>query len=206
MRKVFLSNIILSELKETKYVSDDFSLGNNNYIFMLSYLIDMYVNKGDEVVVIICHTEEKTALANFEQLKKEVAGILEEKYARYTFTDIVQDVDFDASSFNTFFKKIAKELKDKDRLYLDVTFGLKPYSISMFIALTYAVKSAQDVKLEVMTYAQKYRGESDSEKTNVSKIYDITSLFYLNEMAANLHVGDKEHADKMLDILIPDKL
>ncbi len=205
MRKVFISNIMLSKLTDTKYVSDDFALGKRNYVFMLSYLVDLYVEENEEAAIILCHTKEKTALENRESLKKEIAGILDGKHVKYTFTDIVQDVDFDASSFDAFFKKIAKELKDEDQLHMDVTFGLKPYSISMFIALAYAVKSARNAKLKVMTYAQKYRGESDVENTNVSKIYDITSLFYLNEMAANLHEGEKSHADKILDVLIPDK-
>ena len=68
------------------------------------------------------------------------------------------------------------------------------------------MKSAVNARVESVVYAQKYKGQGDAEATNVSKIYDITSLFYLNEIAGNLHAGEKGSADKMLDLLISDNV
>ena len=204
MRKVFLSNIILGELKKTKYISDDFELPDKAFNFMMSYFIDMNTRPGDDVAIITCYTSEAISLDNYEQFKCEAKRILEEKNAKCTFIDVQQKTEFDSLTFTTFFKKIAKLFQNDDVVYLDLTYGLKPYSIGLFIAAAYAVKAAENVRVETIVYAKKYTGQEKPEEINASKIYDITSLFYLNEISGNLHAGEKESADKVLDLLISD--
>ena len=48
MRKVFLSIMLLGELKATKYISDDFNLNNKNYYFPLSFIADEILEENDE--------------------------------------------------------------------------------------------------------------------------------------------------------------
>ena len=206
MRKVFLSNIILSRLSATRYQSDDFALPNKDYEFMLSYFVDMNIEPGDNVAIITCYTDEETSVANYKKFKEEVETILNAKKANGEFIAVKQNVDFDSLTFSAFFKNIAKLFKDEDIIYMDLTYGMKPYSIGLFIAASYAVKSAVNARVESVVYAQKYKGQGDAEATSISKIYDITSLFYLNEIAGNLHAGEKGSADKMLDLLISDNV
>ena len=141
-----------------------------------------------------------------KKFKEEVETILNAKKANGEFIAVKQNVDFDSLTFSAFFKNIAKLFKDEDIIYMDLTYGMKPYSIGLFIAASYAVKSAVNARVESVVYAQKYKGQGDAEATSISKIYDITSLFYLNEIAGNLHVGEKGSADKMLDLLISDNV
>ena len=204
MRKVFLSNILLSKLIKTQYISDDFDLPDKEFDFMMSYFIDMNVKQGDEVAIITCYTRETTALANYESFKREVNKVLDEKNAKVEFIDIQQNSDFDSLTFNSFFKRVAKVFKNDDIIYMDLTYGMKPYSIATFVAAAYAVKSAENVRVDTIVYAQKYRGQGEPEKTDTSKIYDITPLFYLHEITGNLHTGEKKSADKVLDLLISD--
>lgn len=204
MRKVFLSNIILSKLNETRYISDDFDLPDKKYEFMMSYFIDMNVKQGEDVAIITCYTQEATAMANYEMFKSEARKVLAEKKANAEFIEIQQNIDFDSLTFNTFFKKVAKLFRNDDVIYMDLTYGMKPYSIASFVAAAYAVKSAENVRVETIVYAQKYRGQDEPEKTDTSKIYDITTLFYLHEMTGNLHAGEKGSADRVLDLLISD--
>ena len=204
MRKVFLSNIILNEVRPTKYISDDFKLPKKEFNFLMSYFVDMNVKEGDEVAVVTCYTPGATALLNYENFKKEVCEILKQKNAKGEFIDIEQKVDFDSLTFNAFFKKIVKELKEDDVLYVDMTFGMKPYSISLFTAAAYAVKVGENIRVESIVYAQKYTGQKSVKEVDTSKIYDITTLFFLNEIAGNLRKGEKTSADKMLDVLIAD--
>lgn len=206
MRKVFLSNVILNKLSATRYQSDDFTLPNKDYEFMLSYFMDMNIEPGDNVAIITCYTDEETSVANYKKFKEEVETILNAKKAKGEFIEVKQNVDFNSLTFITFFKNIAKLFKDEDVIYMDLTYGLKPYSIGLFIAASYAVKAAVNVRVETAVYAKKYTGQGNTEAITVSKIYDITSLFYLNEIAGNLHAGEKGSADKMLDLLISDNV
>lgn len=205
MRKVFLSNIILNEVKNTKYVSDDFKLPKRKYDFLLSYFVDMNVLEGEEVAIITCYTPEDNALKNYNNFQNEISQILEKRNIKLEFIGIEQNIDFNSLTFNVFFKKVVKLFKDDDILFVDLTFGMKPYSISLFTAAAYAVRACKNVRVETIVYAQKYRGQSQVNKIEQSKIYDITSLFFLNEIAGNLHPGEKASADRVLDILISDK-
>lgn len=202
MRKVFLWNIILRDVDTTKYVSDDFQLEGMEFNYWMSYLINMNIEENDNIAVITSYTAGGSAENNYKEFQKEVMDIAAEKNVKVDFISVVQDVDFCATTFNKFFKKIARLIKDDDRLYFDITFGMKPYTLSMFTALLYVSKVAKNVYVEVITYAQKYDGIKAVDQVKESKIFNMTALFYLNSIAGNLSEGDRETADKMLDILL----
>lgn len=79
MRKVFLSIMLLGELKATKYISDDFNLDNKNYYFPLSFIADEILEENDEAEVItVVETglgTAKTAEKNYEVFKQELNRI-----------------------------------------------------------------------------------------------------------------------------------
>lgn len=203
MRKVFLSASLISKMdpeKPTKYISDDFKLSSNNYQFPLSYLIDENVEEGDKVVIITAVTQTETPMQNYEAYKQEVLNIVKDKKIDIEFVEIKQTIEFDSLTFSQFFKEIANLIQDNDQLYVDFSFGMKPYTISMFVAVAYAEKAARNVDVDTIIYAQKYSG--NKEEGIISKVYDITGLFYLNAIAGNARPGQKHGLDKALGLII----
>ena len=109
----------------------------------------------------------------------------------------------DALTFSKFFKEVADCLKDGDRIYADMTFGMKCYTIGMFIAMMYAVKACHDVDVEQMVYAQLYRGKKDEPLTRAtSDIIDISSLFYISTIVSNAKPGEKKGLDEFLKLIV----
>ena len=208
MRKVFLSIMLLAPMNEndpTYYTSDDFDLNNKKYDFPLSYIVDNNVNENDDVVIITAVEQGKdgkvnNAIENYKKYRTEIENILKERNINISFEEIPLTTDFDSLTFNRFFKEISSLINDNDQLYVDVTFGMKPYSISMFVAVAYAEKAARNVDVDTIIYAQKYTGKKNEE--NISKIYDITGLFSLNTLASNAQAGQKEDLDSLLDFII----
>ena len=203
MRKVFLSASLISKMdpeKPTKYISDDFELSPNNYQFPLSYLIDENVEEGDKVVIITAVTQTETPMQNYEAYKQEVLNIVKDKKIDIEFVEIKQTIEFDSLTFNQFFKEVANLIQDNDIIFTDITFGMKCYSISMFIALAYATKAGQNIDLDTIIYAQKYSGNREEGIT--SKNYDLTGLFSLNTLASNARTGQKKDLDNLLDFII----
>ena len=99
-------------------------------------------------------------------------------------------------------------MKDGDRIYYDMTSGMKPYSFSMFIALAYAAKAARDISVEQLVYVSLYSGktkDNNDAKPSIATIWDVTSLFTLNEIAGNVLPGQKASSDQMLDCIIGDE-
>ena len=146
-----------------------------------------------------------------ESKKTEVEKIFQERNVNFKFEEIPLTTEFDSLTFNRFFKQVAVLINDNDQLFVDVTFGMKPYSISLFVAVAYAEKAARNVDVDTVIYAQKYSGfsraktaEEKAKDPSKSRIYDITGLFYLNAIAGNAKPGQKHKLDKALDLLIND--
>ena len=208
MRKVFMSIMLLGEFRPTKYISEDFVLKDANYDFPLSYLINNEVEEGDtvEIITAVEHGEgnTQTAADNYAVYVQEVKDILADRKIDLHFTEVETSKDFEDKTFTKFFKRIANLLQEEDEIYADFTFGMKAYSLSMFIALAYAVKAAVNIELRCLLYAQKYTGTDAADTKETSELCDITSLFYLDAIAGNAKSGQKQALDEVMDMIIKE--
>lgn len=206
MRKVFMSIMLLGSIKPTQYISEDFMLSEQHYDFPLSYLIENEVQAGDEVEIITAveHGEGavQTAINNYDKYMCEVKKILANCGVEPHFTEVITSKKLEDKTFTKFFKKITSLLEEDDEIYADFTFGMKAYSLSMFIALAYAVKAAHNIDLRCLLYAQKYTGTDAAENKNTSELCDISSLFYLDAIAGNARAGQKEELDEVMRLII----
>lgn len=210
MRKVFLWNVLLNNVDEpVRYVSEDFELPESEWKFSFSYLIEMNVKENDQILVLSALTKGQQVQKNYSLFKEEVNKILKEKHAAGVFEEIIQPSEFeDSHTCLRFFKQVTAKLEEGDRIYYDMTGGMKPYSFSMFIAMAYAAKAARDVTVEQLVYVSRYTGKGRGEKgaeTAVATLWDLTSLFVLNEIAGNVMPGQKAGSDRMLDCIIGDE-
>lgn len=216
MRKVFISNMLLAPLdreKKTYYLSDDFDLRQNQYVFPLTYIIDDAAKNGDTIIVVTAIEQHDNnvrnhAAENYGVFQTEINQLLSPRGIQAQFIEIPIASTFDSTTFNLFFKQIADTIQDGDILYSDVTFGLKPFSISMFVALAYGAKAAQNVEVEAVIYAKKYDGTIPQALQGgyiPSTIYDITNLYYLNTLAGNAKPGQKEGLDSILGFIVDNQ-
>lgn len=208
MRKVFMSIMLLGEIQQTKYISEDFVLKECNYYFPLSYIINNDVEEGDtvEIITAVEHGEgnTQTAADNYAVYVEEIKNILDDRKIDLHFTEVETSKDFEDKTFTKFFKRIANLLQEEDEIYADFTFGMKAYSLSMFIALAYAVKAAVNIELRCLLYAQKYTGTDAADTKKTSELCDITSLFYLDAIAGNAKSGQKQALDEVMDMIIKE--
>lgn len=79
---------------------------------------------------------------------------------------------------------------------------MKVYTLSMFIAMAYAAKAGINISAETIIYSMKYSGTEEAKNVNTAKIYDLTSLFYLNAIAGEAAAGDKAGLDDLLKFII----
>lgn len=208
MRKVFLSNMFLQKIKPAKYISNDFELGDAQFKFPLTYIINNEAADGDEIVVVTATIPEAEAeqvvIENGKIYKNEIREALKDREVSIKFIDIDVENDYDAITVNKFFKKVADTIHDNDKVYSDITFGIKPYTFSMFMAIAYAVKAAVNVDLETVIYSKMYDGRKKPELADTSEICDMTSLFYIASITNYFHPGQKQEVDKLLDIIMDE--
>lgn len=209
MRKVFMSSMLLGKIEPTKYISEDFVINEESaYDFPLSYLIENEVVDGDtvEIITAVEHGEgdAKNSVTNYALYVKEVNKILQNRNIELHFTEVETNKKFEDKTFTKFFKRIAGLLQEDDEVYADCTFGMKAYSLSMFIALAYVVKAAENINLRCLLYSQKFTGTDNAENKKTSELCDITSLFYLDAIAGNAKSGQKQALDKVMDMIIKE--
>lgn len=209
MRKVFMSSMLLGKIEPTKYISEDFVINEESaYDFPLSYLIENEVVDGDtvEIITAVEHGEgdAKNSVTNYALYVKEVNKILLNRNIELHFTEVETNKKFEDKTFTKFFKRIAGLLQEEDEVYADFTFGMKAYSLSMFIALAYVVKAAENINLRCLLYSQKFTGTDNAENKKTSELCDITSLFYLDAIAGNAKSGQKQALDEVMDMIIKE--
>ena len=211
MRKVFLSNIFIQNLEKTVFKSDDFIIyDETKYLCSLPYVIEDRVKEDDTVWVITgvnqsTDKQENKGKKNYEEIfKPEIRRSVEGKNVTLEFYEIPIMKHYDADAFNSFFRQVVELLQEGDILHLDLTWGLKPYTTSLFIALMYAENAGIDVKVDTVFYAHRYDGVDDGNHDKPSFIYDITSLYYLNSLAGHAKKGQRPMLDHILRFLIKE--
>lgn len=209
MRKVFMSSMLLGKIEPTKYISEDFVINEESaYDFPLSYLIENEVVDGDtvEIITAVEHGEgdARNSVTNYAFYEKEVSRILQNRNVELHFTEVETNKKFEDKTFTKFFKRIVGLLQEDDEVYADFTFGMKAYSLSMFIALAYVVKAAENINLRCLLYSQKFTGTDNAENKKTSELCDITSLFYLDAIAGNAKSGQKQALDEVMDMIIKE--
>lgn len=206
MRKVFISNVIMGKLDDIPYQSRDFDLGGKAFPVPICYLLDANIEPGDEVLIITGLTQTELLLRNYEVIKGKMEEILAAHQAKGTFVTVDEpDAEAerekqDSLTFSGFLKQVSDAIRDGDRLYVDMSYGLRIYTLATFIAINYALKACRDVRIETMVYGQAYRGRSN--KPSVADIVDITALANINALLSDAKPGQKKELDKFLSFLI----
>lgn len=204
MRKVYVSTMMVNRLEPTKYSSEDYTLVQENLQFPLSYIIADTVEPGDTVQIITVVSDTMQPKKNYEIYCREVTEIVACRGAKAEFTMITQPPSqFNAHAVNVLFKRISEAFITGDRIYADMTFGMKPNTIALFIALHYVTKVGTDIVLEEMIYAERYRGDAVEGAT--TGIYDLTGLYYLNAIAGKLESSSAQGMTDVLDAIIEEE-
>ena len=88
MRKVFISSVMIQTIKPEDaavFQSRDFDLGDEQHFAPISYLMDMNIEEGDDVLVITGVTDNELPRKNYALLKADMEKILEKHHAKAEF-------------------------------------------------------------------------------------------------------------------------
>ena len=206
MRKVFISNVIMNQITDIPYQSREFDLGGKAFPVPICYLMDANIEPGDEVLIITGLTQTELLLRNYEIIKGKMEEILSAHQAKGTFVTVDEpDAEEerekqDALTFSEFLKKVSDAIQDGDRLYVDMSYGLRIYTLATFIAMNYVQKACRDVRIEAMVYGQAFRGQNKAP--SVVDIVDVTALANINALVSDAKPGQKKELDRFLSFLI----
>jgi len=159
-------------------------------------VINGYAEKGDKIQVVIIVSNYPFAKENADNIKTDVIKLAELIQFEYEFIIVQADYDESLDSCLKLFASLLGRFQDDDKLYACISFGTKPTPLIIMMALNYAFRSKINVVVDCIAY-----GKLDFN-TKKSYIYDVTALFYMDEIVNNLaKMNVKDPKNKIRQIL-----
>lgn len=190
--------------KDKLMKSNYMAVGNNKLqcdfdtSFPVITIINGYVEKEDDIEIIILRQQHENAIANYEIFTEEISSLSERKGFKYKLNVI--DIPYDnrpSVHLNTF-AKLAEQINDEDFVNACVTYGTKPLSQVEIMTINYAYRAKHNCSIGAIVY-----GEYDHNE-NIAKVYDITSLFFMDEMVRTISEHGVKNPLKSIKSMVVD--
>ena len=168
--------------------------------FPVSVLIESYAGEGEDISVICIMEEDNEDIRiNYESLKNEIMAICSPKRVTADFIPVFTDKQEDASSHLKLFGDLINYISDNDEIYACCTYGTKPIPVLEMMAINYGYRVRDNVSVKTIVY-----GKVDRENGEVkgAYLYDITSLFYMNQLVNTLAEQKVKDPDKMMKSIL----
>lgn len=168
---------------------------NKEHSFSIIPVINGYADNGEEIMLITIITENNNAKTNYVTMKNAVDELAQEKNLKIRYVEISTPDDSNVEVQLGLFANLIDLINDNDTLYCDISYGTKVMNQLLTTGINYCYKVRRDLMIGCMAY-----GEMD-HLTKKMKIYDITSLIYLDgiiRLMAEKGVGNPTSAIKMM--------
>lgn len=189
-------------LSKVKYVpvDNDEIINDIQVYYPVSVLIESFVKSG-EAISVICIMEEgnEDIQKNYESLKKEVLSICSPKGINAEFRPVYTDNRESASSHLKLFGDLIEEIKENSEIYACCTYGTKPIPVIEMMAMNYGYRVRDNVSVKTVVY-----GKVDRKNGEIvgAYLYDITSLFYMNQLVNTLAEQKVKYPDRMMKSIL----
>lgn len=181
-------------------VNNDKLQYNVSTCFPVLPLIHGYVEAGDAVEILVLTTENhEIALRNYQTIECEVIRLCGGIGASCTVSRISVPFDETVESHLDTFKTLIGKISDGDTVLVDMTYGPKCLAIILMMAMNYGYRICKDCTIECFVYGSlDFRDEHPCGK----RIYDITSLFLMDQIVNELAKSGNRNPMKAIESIL----
>lgn len=172
---------------------------NKPISFPILAVINGYAQKDDAIEVITIKADYINAENNYKKFQIELDELAKEKGFLYTLKTVDVSYSDELNVQLEVFQKLIDLTENNDTLYACISYGSKPTPLIENLALNYAYRIKKDVSIGCMVY-----GAIDFN-TKQANIYDITSLFYMDEIVRILAENKVSNPTKYIKALLNDE-
>lgn len=177
-----LSKVIYENIENADYLDNDHTFTHPIFVPLKN------LAKGETIRVTAIVTDSDACRRNFETFAKELEDLRNEIGFEYNKIDVIE-IAYNESSAKQLncFERIIESIGENDEIVADLTYGNKPTSIAIQLALTFSYLFGKNTVVKALTY-----GELDFSKKPVDGeprpgfIYDVSALFYMNSIMAEM--------------------
>ena len=209
MKIVFSDLPMKKELHGFKYKVD----GNatieydGETVFPVNSVLAKTMKKGERVKVVLLSKVdlEGNSAINAGKFQKELNDINRTIGADIEYITLATPFEETRDVHETLLRDMVAKLEDNAEIIGDVTYGPKPLPIIMFAVMNFAEKFFK-AKIKNIVYG-KVDFVDDGSGTGKTKpvnpvLYDLTPLYYLNNVTNSMEYKSSEDAVKALDTLL----
>jgi len=155
------------------------------------------MKKDEEVKVVYimtiggkseCEKNKNAFIEELSEINKDIGAV-------FSFDTVEIEFEPTKNTYNKLITHLTEKIPENAEIFTDITYGFKPEILSLFCALRFV----EEFRNSVVQYIVYGKAEFNKEnKPENSKIYDITSLYYLFKLIGNIGNTDAEKASKIL--------
>lgn len=186
------------EAKNYKVVGNSALQMEEKTCFPIVQVIHGYAKKNEQILVIAVRNQGIEVIENCSILEDELKKLSESIGFEYEikYVDIAKSQDVN-TQIETF-QKIIEHTQEDDEIFGCLTYGTKPQSLALKMALHYANKIKYNTFINCVVYGQIDR---DSQKQD-AYIYDITAMLQMEEIINKLAESKMENPSDVLKQII----
>lgn len=170
--------------------------------FPLNSILADKLKRDDEVKVVLLttSTEKGRSSANVKKFKDELEQINETIHANISYEVVSSPFEETRDVHERRVRDMIAQVEKDSDIYADITFGQKPLPMLLMCVLTFAEKFCNaDIKKIVYGKVEFVRQADGKTTVENPELYDITSLYYLNNLVGAMEAPSFEAACKSLD-------
>lgn len=167
--------------------------------FPILTAVNGYAQPGEDFRLIAVMPDAEATRRNREELSAQLSALCARRGLSCpggVETVLTEDSQTVAAHAGTF-QKLLDYVDDEDELFACMTFGTKPLSQAMMLAMQYAYRVKRNASISCVVYGEVNRGGAGES----GKVYDMTALIQLDEiihMLAERGVADPKRALEQL--------
>jgi len=171
---------------------------NEPVIYPINAVLTETLKKGDDVKVVLLRTLDKDGYSgiNGGKFMEELDKINSKIGAKICYETLDSEFNETKDNHEIILKDMLEKVDEKTQLYADITYGPKPLPMILMCVLSFAEKFLNcDVKRIVYGKVN----FDDNNKACSPELYDVTSLYYLNNLTNSMVAASGKEARENLD-------
>lgn len=168
-------------------------------------VINNFTDKGEEIEVIFIVGENKDITKNLGTVKASLDELVAERELKCNVKYIYYKDSDDIPVMLELYGKLIRFCSDDDEIYSCITYGTKPVPMVQMMAMRYAFHVKKNVFIGMIVYGKghgKKQNENAENKVDIFDIYDMTSLFYIDDLSEKFSRMGIENPENILSSLI----
>lgn len=166
--------------------------------FPILTAVNGYAEPGEDIRLIAVMTDTEDGRRNCETFRAEFDALCQARGFTCSRGVEVIPVEQDerVSTHIATFQTLIDHVEDKDELFACMTFGTKPLSTAVQMALQYAYRVKNNASISCIVYGQINRSEG------IASVYDMTALIQLDEIVRVLAERKVQDPKAVLDRIL----